>query len=155
MFLIGSYKRKSFIIDKKYLSILLLLILFINSFTKYKIYFDSFSWVMSLLLVYYSKDVSSSKKYLQYFICFLFAVNPKNILLIALIVIYFLNFDFKSSKFQYFYFSSLFVYLGSRISDLSYSLRFNNDHYVWIASAMRMDYLNLSEYVAFWDHKDQ
>ncbi len=153
VFLIGSYKRKSFIIDKKHLSILLLLILFINSFTKYKIYFDSFSWVMSLLLVYYSKDVSSSKKYLQYFICFLFAVNPKNILLIALIVIYFLNFDFKSSKFQYFYFSSLFVYLGSRISDLSYSLRFNNDHYVWIASAMRMDYLNVSEYVAFWDHK--
>ena len=82
-----------------------------------------------------------------------FFVNPKNILLIALIVIYFLNFDFKSFKFQYFYFSSLLVYLRVGISDLSYSLRFNNDHYVWIASAMRMDYLNVSEYVAFWDHK--
>ena len=152
-FLIGSYKHKTFVIDKKHLSILLLFIMFINSFTKYKIYFDSFSWIITLLLVFYLKDVSSSKKYLLCFVCFLFAVNPRNILLIVLIAIIYLNFNFKSFKFQYFYFSSLFVYLGSRISDLSYSLRFNNDHYVWIATAMRMDYLNVFEYIAFWDHK--
>ena len=47
----------------------------------------------------------------------------------------------------------LLLYLVSRVLDLSYSMRLNNDHYVWIVSAMRMEYYDLNVYSAAIEHK--
>jgi len=39
------------------------------------------------------------------------------------------------------------------LEQISYSLRLNRDTYVWLNTAIRMDFLNLFEYKSTWEHK--
>ena len=71
-----SIRKKSISIDKDYLTFLFASSLLINQFSSAQIFFDSYSWILLMLITAFIDELSSDNKYLLLFIVFLFAINP-------------------------------------------------------------------------------
>lgn len=148
-----SIKRNKIAIENKVVLLTLLLTIFSQITNYFYIFLDSYSWILMIIISNYITGLTLNKKYILFFISFLFGVNTSIYFLILYILVLIIDTEFKFINLKHLFKIALVLYLSSRVLDLSYSLRFNNDHYVWIISAMRMEALSMSEYLASWDHK--
>ena len=158
LLIIFSLRKKRLLINKLHITFLLLIATFFNNTDYFEVYYDSYSWIFLYIISYSIDEISQQKKYVLFFLTFLFAINPLNIIIFTYIFILFISvnqkfFNWKIINTKSFFILILLVYLASRVLDLSYTLRLNNDHYVWIVSAMRMEYYDLNVYSAGIEHK--
>jgi len=159
IFLIAfSFRKKRLLIKKQHITFLLLIAIFIKNTDYFEIYYDSYSWIFLFIISYSIDKISQQKKYVLFFLTFLFSINSLNVIIFTYILILFISvnqkyFNMKIINSKSGFSLILLLYLVSRVLDLSYSMRLNNDHYVWIVSAMRMEYYDLNVYSAAIEHK--
>jgi hypothetical protein len=141
--------------SKKFEFIFLVAILvLLDSFSSYRVFIDPFSWILFLVFaIALNKSKNDFKKYTLILISFLFGVNQSLLLLLFFCLLLMGTSKITDKMYNILYFVLLLFFLTGRVVGLSNTLKFNNDHYGWIVSAMRMNYLNIPEYFAFWDHK--